>query len=190
MKKFFIKILIFAALGGLAILLYSAPVLAQSCETIHVNFTGQCVNSADNCPGDKQAIDNNSSRCALGQKCCYKTLAPSAIELQSQSEDNIQLQIPLFDFAKTNSIAEYIYKIYQYVLILLIPLTILMIIWGGIQWITAGGDNNKIKSAKAQIISAFVGLFIALFSFIFLNLVGITSLKVPTTAKPAQQQTK
>lgn len=36
----------------------------------------------------------------------------------------------------------------------------LYLIWGGIEWLTAGGDKQKIENAKKRISNAFIGLAI------------------------------
>ena len=147
------------------------------------------MDAVQTCPADKQATDNSrTDLCASGQKCCYRTAATSATDLQPTSTENIQLQIPLFDFSNANNIAQYLAKIYEYILIIFVPLTIIMIIWGGIQWIAAAGEANKIKGAKNQITQAFIGLFIGLASYIILSLVGITSLKLPSIQKVQRQE--
>lgn len=186
MKKF-LKFIIWAVV---IYAVFSANLaLAVTCEVLHVNFSGQCVLATDNCPSDKQAIDNSrTDLCLPGQKCCYKTVADSATDLKPVSDENIQLQIPLFDFSEATSLVQYIAKIYEYILIILVPLTIIMIIWGGIQWVIAAGDAGKITAAKKQIIQAFVGLFIGLFSYVILSLVGITQLNMPGLQKIVREE--
>jgi predicted double-glycine peptidase len=58
-----------------------------------------------------------------------------------------------------------------------------MIIIGGIYWISAAGDQGRIKNAKKYIVNAFIGLGLALFSYIFLALIGITALNMPGIQK-------
>ncbi len=46
-------------------------------------------------------------------------------------------------------------------------------ILGGIKWITAGGDENKVKAAKAQITNALIGLLVVFCLFAILKLIGL-----------------
>lgn len=101
------------------------------------------------------------------------------LALNAHAAETIKLQIPIFDYAESQNIAEYIAKIYQYLLIVLVPLAIIVIIVSGILWISAAGDSGKITQAKSRIIAAFTGLGLALFSYIILSLVGITNLTTP-----------
>lgn len=54
------------------------------------------------------------------------------------------------------------------------------LIWGGINWITSGGDKTKTEAARAKIVAAVVGLIVVASSFAVLQLtltfLGISSL--------------
>ncbi|MBL7053447.1 MAG: TrbC/VirB2 family protein [Candidatus Portnoybacteria bacterium] len=41
---------------------------------------------------------------------------------------------------------------------------ILMIIWAGFSWMTAGGDEEKIKTARSILLWSLVGIAVALFA--------------------------
>ena len=46
------------------------------------------------------------------------------------------------------------------------------VIWGGIQYVTAGGDEGEISSAKSKIIGALIGIALVLLAFALVNIVG------------------
>ena len=50
-------------------------------------------------------------------------------------------------------------------------LAILMLMWGGIQWITSSGDPAKLASAKRKITMAIIGLVIALSAFFIVKVI-------------------
>ena len=50
-------------------------------------------------------------------------------------------------------------------------LAILMLMWGGIQWITSSGNPEKLASAKKKITLAIIGLVIALSAFFIVRVV-------------------
>jgi hypothetical protein len=109
-----------------------------------------------------------------------QTGGSNATETESPSDTNAyELQIPLFDYTKSQNIAEYILTIYRYVMIVLIPILIIMIIYAGIIWIGAGGDSGKINQAKDRIKSGFIGMGLALLSYVILSLIGIDALNMP-----------
>lgn len=45
-------------------------------------------------------------------------------------------------------------------------------VWGGIQWITSGGDKAKIQAARNRITYAIIGLIVTFLSFFIVNTVG------------------
>ena len=62
------------------------------------------------------------------------------------------------------------------------------LIWGGIKWITSGGDKSGVESARNHIVAAIVGLVIVFLAFFIINIVAgffikgfsFSSLKLPT----------
>ena len=57
-------------------------------------------------------------------------------------------------------------------LIAAVLLTLFFFIWGGIQWITSGGEKEKVAGARKKITYAAIGLIITLLSFFIVNFVG------------------
>lgn len=45
------------------------------------------------------------------------------------------------------------------------------LIYGGIRWITSGGDKNNVETARQTIIAAVIGLVVIFLSYVILNLV-------------------
>lgn len=59
--------------------------------------------------------------------------------------------------------------------ILFIVATLLAVgflIYGGIKWITSGGDKAKVEAARGTIVAALVGLVLVFLSYFILNLVA------------------
>lgn len=50
-------------------------------------------------------------------------------------------------------------------------LALVFLIWGGINWITSGGDADGVKSARDRIIAAIIGLIVVILSYFLLNFV-------------------
>lgn len=45
-------------------------------------------------------------------------------------------------------------------------ITVIMIIWGGYLWLTAGGNADQVKKAKSYLINASIGVAIVIMAFI------------------------
>jgi hypothetical protein len=64
---------------------------------------------------------------------------------------------------------------------------LLYLVWGGIQWLTSGGDKAKLEEAKAKISNAVIGLAIIVISYaIILFIQAVFKIKIlkpefPTT---------
>ena len=64
---------------------------------------------------------------------------------------------------------------------------LLFIVIGAIQWITSGGDKQRVADARNHIISAVIGLIIIALTFVIVNVIitalglgSLTSLRIPT----------
>ncbi len=68
-------------------------------------------------------------------------------------------------------------------------LTFMMLIIGGIQWITSGGDKQALEKARNGITNAIMGLIIVAASFALMTLIGkffgidMTALTVPSLSQ-------
>lgn len=57
-------------------------------------------------------------------------------------------------------------------LILVVILALIFFIWGGIMWVTSGGDKQKVTAARSRLTYAIVGLVIAFLAFFIVNVIG------------------
>lgn len=78
-------------------------------------------------------------------------------------------------FSTTMEAEDIVATVIKLVLSLLGIIFVALMIFGGYQWMTAGGNEDTIKKAKSRITSAVIGLVIVLFAygitaFIFNNL--------------------
>lgn len=51
-------------------------------------------------------------------------------------------------------------------------LALIFFIWGGITWITSGGDKTKIQNARNKMVYSVIGLIIAFLAFFIVSLIG------------------
>lgn len=81
--------------------------------------------------------------------------------------------------------------IVAFIIVITIVVCLFFLIFGGIRWVTSGGDKGKIAAARSTLIAAIVGLVIACFSFLILNIIlgfftghGITGMQLPKLYNP------
>lgn len=61
---------------------------------------------------------------------------------------------------KINDISKLISSLLKFTLGIVGLLVFIYLIWGGIEWLTAGGDKSKTESARQKITNAIIGLAI------------------------------
>lgn len=174
-NKIFVLILLFWVL-----FLLPQNVLAAICDTRYPG-DGHCVaptaapvttpptpSTPAACPaGESQ--DTELGICGAGSTssvCCHKYATPA----------QVTLQVPLFGYTKTQNIMEYIATLYKFISYIIIPFSIVVIIIAGAMWAVSGGDKSIIKTAKDRIRYALIGLFIVVFSYFILAMLGLTTL--------------
>jgi hypothetical protein len=86
-----------------------------------------------------------------------------ALELTDQQID------PGQGFA--NDIGGVINAVLSFVMVIAALLVLMYLVWGGIEWITSGGDKGKTESARNKITAAVIGLIILAASYAIFLLV-------------------
>lgn len=86
--------------------------------------------------------------------------AASAITINNPN--NTFADVSFFQIA--NNIANFLFGF-------IVILAIIFLVWGGIQYVTAGGDEDAMAKAKATITYAIIGLFVAGVAFAIVTLV-------------------
>ena len=76
--------------------------------------------------------------------------------------------------------------------IIAILVALLFLVWGGIKWITSGGDKTGVEAARNQIIAAIIGLIVVFLAFFILNLIlglfGLSLFKLDLPTFPGATQ--
>ena len=92
----------------------------------------------------------------------------------AQAADPFKLEVPIGSFASvpmgdsTKPIAQYIQAIYTYAVgaVGVVAAVVLMI--GGVMWITAGGNASNVSEAKSMITASLTGMVLVLCSYLLL----------------------
>ena len=79
----------------------------------------------------------------------------------------------------------YVSGIFSVIMIVAALLVLLYLIWGAIEWITAGGDSGKLGKARDKIIQSIIGIIVLAATFaIFMvvqSLLGIEVISLPAS---------
>jgi hypothetical protein len=147
-KKAFVKI----AVCAMVICFFSAPnvLAANRCET------------DDDCP--------NGGKCNYG--VCFEPATFTASPLDNNNDYSFQVPFSGLENVDpsqgTVAIGQYIRAIYNYAIGVVGILAAIVLMFGGVLWLTAGGNPNRIENAKAWIGGSLTGLILALLSYLIL----------------------
>ncbi|MEA3226013.1 MAG: hypothetical protein U9Q07_08685, partial [Planctomycetota bacterium] len=158
----------------------------DECGIIEDIATGRCVMTTDAatepsglfCRDDAELIEDRAAEGAV---------AAAESDATSASQDaipDLAINIPGLELAQIRKsktadgmyqiieipwLADYIVGAYRYAIFLGGILSVVMVMIGGLQWLTAGGNSSQIGTAKKRITSAVVGLLLILGSFLILS---------------------
>lgn len=88
--------------------------------------------------------------------------------LNPDSVGAAELQVPIGGQKEVSGIAQYVKLVYEYGTGVVGILAAVVLMIGGLMWLTAGGSQERVKSAQDWIKAALTGLIIALCSYIIL----------------------
>jgi len=128
------------------------------------------------CCNVNECSQSKNKPCATAPSSSSNTTVQTQKSTFTPTEPKLQINIPTLQFSKIFRqgqlidvpwLAEYISGIYKYAVGLISFVAIIMIMVGGIIWLTAG-TSNRINTAKEMILGAFSGLILALGSYLVL----------------------
>lgn len=83
-----------------------------------------------------------------------------------------RLTVAINGLTQTSNIAQYLGTIYNWGLTVVTILAVTMLVWGGVKYLTAGGDMSRTGSAKTTISNAVIGLILAFATYLILNTIN------------------
>ncbi|MEI6287982.1 MAG: pilin [bacterium] len=101
--------------------------------------------------------------------------------IASATSTEFKLNVPLGSKTTVSSFDEYISLWYQFFAGVVGVLVTVMLMWGGMKWLTSRGNSGTINEAKDIIISAIAGLILFFLSYTVLSLVNprLTIISMP-----------
>jgi hypothetical protein len=176
MARKLVKIILLPALA-LTLLISATPVLAQTTEVSSRCWSkSDCMAKTGNC---QSCFELQAVACGEGRGFCYAKPVPTALE------------ISLGGLNEVTDPAQYISKLYEWTISVTGILAGIMIMIGGLLYLTAGGSPERVSNAKSYISNALIGLILSLTSYFLLQTINPTLLalkfpKVPLVSPPLQ----
>jgi len=112
----------------------------------------------------------------------------SAKQIWAQEWNNMRINIPTPRSAISN-LGDLVSAGVTTVIVIAGLLTFLYLVWGGIEWLTSGGDKDKYEAARNRITAALIGLAIISASWAIMQLIShffgisVTTLNIPSAVK-------
>lgn len=101
-------------------------------------------------------------------------------------------KIPFLNSTDGSDLNAYLGALYKLALTIVVLAAVLMVSIGGFMYLTSAGNTSSMASAKGVIFDAIIGLVIALFAWLILNVINpdLTNIKIQgLTLAPAPAQT-
>lgn len=77
-----------------------------------------------------------------------------------------------------------------FIIVIAFLAALLFIVIGAFQWITSGGDKQRVADARNHILAAVIGLIVIALSFVIINVIitalglgSLTNIKIPTLSE-------
>jgi hypothetical protein len=153
----FIKILLLSLLF-FSFLFPATNVLAQTTEASSRCWSkSDCMKKTENC---QACFEAQETFCGANRGFCYAKPVPATLE------------ISLGGLSEVTDPAQYISQLYQWTISITGILAGIMIMLGGLLYLTAGGSPERVSNAKSYISNALIGLILALTSYFLLQTVN------------------
>ncbi len=165
MAKKTVKIFLLTALS-MTLLFTALPTLAQTEANSQCWSKSDCMTKTGNC---QACFELQKVTCGEGRGFCYAKPVPATLE------------ISLGGLNEVTDPAQYISKLYEWTISVTGILAGIMIMVGGLLYLTAGGSPERVANAKDFIGNALIGLILALSSYFLLQTVNpaLLDLKFP-----------
>jgi len=90
--------------------------------------------------------------------------------------------------ATADQIVQFVFNL---LIIIALLIAVIFAIYGGIKWITSGGDKAAVESARNTVVGALIGLIIVVLTWVIINFVlgllglpGLNTINLPSINAP------
>ena len=108
----------------------------------------------------------------LSTTAVFAQIQDTARNLTSNTETKVDIGAQVQGFFGFTCILDFVFNIVSIALLLAGLILFVYLVWGGIEWLTSGGDKGKVEAARNRIVSALVGLAIIAASWALVRIIG------------------
>lgn len=95
-------------------------------------------------------------------------LSPTGVIAEGEKSD-IRLEPPAYGFS---DIGSFVNNLARFIFILAVVLVFIYFLWGGIRWITSGGDKAQTEAARNVLTAALLGFAVIALAYALVRLIG------------------
>jgi hypothetical protein len=114
---------------------------------------------------------------------CVALISPSVINAAPTPTPCAQSEVQTDFGCFPNDPIGFTQKFYGYGVGFVGGLALLMLIWGGYTILTSRGEPNQLNVGKSYILYAIMGLLLAIFGYVFFELIAVDVLHIPGFSK-------
>ena len=82
------------------------------------------------------------------------------------------LSFPSFQFASSSSVGNFVAVLLNWVVSIVGILAVVYLVYGGIAYLTSGGNEDRVKAAKNVILTAIIGLIIVVAAWLIVSTIS------------------
>jgi len=86
--------------------------------------------------------------------------------------DDISIAVPQPTNLPIGDVGKLLSGAIGFILVIAALAAFIFLIWGGIQWITSGGDKASVEAARSRILAAIIGLFVVFAAWALMSILG------------------
>ena len=86
--------------------------------------------------------------------------------------EQISIAVPTPINLKVSNLGTLLSGAIGFILVIAALAAFIFLIWGGIQWITSGGDKSAVEAARSRILAAIIGLFVVFAAWALMSVLG------------------
>lgn len=178
--------LVFTVVGSIGLGVLAAPQNAEAlsvCDVGGACFTKEACEQNEGatwrqCGGGRAgcAPTSGCGRCRPTEGYCYPPRTPVKLAVHIGGKESVY------------DISQYLEYVYDFAIGIAGGLAGVMLMIGGFQYLTAGGDASRVSAAKKKITDSLIGLALVMGAFLILNtinpdLVNMSEIRVPMVQK-------
>ena len=171
-KRFFLRLLVFILIlllpkNNVRAEQFSCTKIDGSCKSIDApSYADALAQCKDFCKGESRVVEGeNFEGCVPSRSGCTAGSASSSCTFNGRGDEICSIENPI----QTTEVTSLIKTVISAVLGIIGSFALLMLVWGGFQWLTSAGNAEKVDAGTKTMVWALIGVMVVLASYFLLS---------------------